>query len=1088
MQTQTRRRSAPAASLALSLSLGLLLLLAGQVTAQSLTRDYTPVYDFVDNLADATQSGKMKAAGTAASVGGVGRPALSQHPDSPGEPLVKAEFADVQLPTLAAGERLVLRFSLGIRDGFSPAENPIFDGCEFLLLVNGKEAFRKVWSQQKWQDEVVDLGAFAGQKITIAFEMSPRSNPAYDWAVWGEPNLRIEGRASEIAIAKIPFLKLSALDAVKLPSRVVMHEEAGTAATVVLAMDRDLDLSAQLGDLSGEVKPPVPPAPELVVGEGEDPGNHTLVKVLDGYGIARVQFLAYGPEVMGGVQVEGGDSRSLGPCIVTAPLSSTQVRQVRVFDRQGGLLGEFEPGARLQPPYLIAMGDFLRNHPGDEVAITSRYGLTGMPCEVLLYDTDGSLLSTYRVRGEVPAGPRAMSAARDALGARLVLTLPQQKRAAILDPSAAFDPATNEGRWRDLPPLPEGGAAYLSATATDTFLVAGPEKELSTLWSVAPDGRVEQLNVGRRENLFYLEGYVADDPAVGEGQYVKRGRFRHIRTDLSAPAASDPALCERDPEAVGGPDFLQRHLGVLDGYDKELPSTWEPCFTHRMMKGSFKAWHDVIDPETKLPRYLMLTRKDNPVDYGEFDTSGFNASTYAFGIPGLENLYVRPLRTFLHNLAPRFRSNPEHFVQVEPNHEHEIAVERDGTVGDYNPRMIEGFYQYLRSLYGGDGASLNGEFGTPFAEYFDAPRQFGRGAWDETSGDNPFFRQWVDYNRYVVTRRVAQTFREALLAGFPPESIACHQIPDLYAIGDTKAFSKVVSRITPVDYMLNAGVGYGFTRYGVWYKKDHDALQDAHRSGFDMISIGEYQALHPDADVAYQQLRFIFENGGYGVHCMNWPAGYDKGYNLAMTAAAKRLVEKEAPRPGMTGGVGQVRSVGTGDQAFHIACLGTGPEHTGLLKSLRKDGSWEGSVYVVPFHAHVEVERLPVTAQQVSVGQPVTIGPLEGLDSGSQVEVSFWAQAPAETKLGFRVERDGRPLPGMADAVTVGTQWRFCRFVLRVQLPVDKTGLVLTTDEAQVSLRDFTVTRQTERTPKLTTGKLDGQAHRGSVTFDVLSQ
>ena len=1038
-------------------------------------RPYTPVFNFVDNLRAAKIEGKMKASAGVATIGGKTLATLSEHPDAPGEPLVRVTFPDIRLPTITAPERLILRFFTAIREGFSPAENPVFDGVEFIVQINGQDFFRTVSTVQQWTEHSIDLSAFAGQTVTVAFLTSPRTNSAYDWAVWGAPELRIEGRPSEVKIAKIPFLRYTALMARPLPERLAFRDEAAGAWTAACVLERDLDLPCLVRDAeqAGQTLP-VPAAPALVVGEGPDPENHTLVKVLNGYGLAELQFLAYPPEVTGGVAVEAGRFTDVGEAIVTCPLGAREPGTVRLFSRRGALLAEFSP-TDASPPFALAVGDFLPDHPGDEIALCPRQWEADGALAVV--DATGAVLARIPLvqtpGGAVELAPR---------GGEVLVSFRDAGRVA------GVNFAKRDWQWLNAPALPPGGAAYATAFDDAGLILAGPDPQFSTLTVVDAAGKATVQDVGARENRFYLGGFVGADPNMPEGRYVKKCQFAHIRTDGSSPLYSDPMGCEQTPEKIAGPEFLARHAKTLGSYNDDPPKMWEPCFTHRMFAKGFAPWAEVKDPETGLPRYMALSRNNNTTAYGEFGRDAdFLPSTYAFGLPALENLYILPLRAFLRALAPHFRSNPEHFVCVEPNHEHEIAVERDGTIGDYNPRMIDGFFLYLRSVYGDDLAKLRQTLGLPEAEFFDAPRQWDRGDWDVTNPQNPLFREWVAYNRSVVCRRVAQTFREALLAGFPPEAITCHQIPDLYAIGDLKAFSKVVARITPVDWMLNSGVGYGFTRYGVWYNRPHDALQDANSAGFNMQTIGEYQALTPDAEAAYQQLRFIFEHGGYGVHCMKWPAGFDKGYNDTMAQAARRLVAEEKPRPGVTGGVGQVRAVTVENRRFNIACIGTG-QRTGLLKSLNADGTWEGSVYVVPFHAAVAVTALANIPAELRAGARWTSEALAGLDSGCQVEVSGWARAQGQgATLRIGVERDGVALSGLAQDVKLGAQWRFVRYVFRCQVPVEGLRMVLSSD-AGVAFRDLQITREEEQTPKVVKGRFDGRAHRGGVTFAVLPQ
>jgi hypothetical protein len=1056
-----------------------------QQTPAKRTPKWAIVFDFVDRLsAGSGIENNAGATSTVASAGGQPLPVLFEHPNAPGRPRATLSFSGVALPVPHAKEKVVLHFSIAIRDGFPKAEHPEADGCTFLVRINDREVFTQRYAEQRWQQARVDLTAYAGQTVTVTFQTDPLQNSAFDWAVWGRPQIWIEGRRAKVkGIARVPFLKISALLQEPVRSRLVERREDAAACSLIAVMDRHLDLAAQLKDYApGAGEPPVPAAPELVVGEGEDPANHTLVKILNSYGIADVQFLAYPPEIRGGVSVNAGRFARPGRCIVATPLTDRKTREIRLFNPLGGLVRAFAPDRSIAPPYVVAVGDFLPDHPGDEIAVASRSQPAGK-YRAGIYSAGGALLKTV-VLPEGAADELALSVRHSGPSDRLIAFLRAARRAYLVDPT------TGSAVARDLPFLSGETGLYESAFHPDVLLATGPGETFSTLTRIAPSGEPRTLDLGAAENRFWLQWYGPGWPDVPDGKYVRKSVFRHLRTDGASPAGNNPALAT-DPHTVAGPAFLQRFEPLFAGYDRDTPALWEPCFTHRQGKGGMQAWRDVTEEATGYPKYMMLTRNNHPVEYGEFGTVDFNASTYAFDLPALDNLYVLPLRAFLRRLAVPFRRNPEHMAGLEPNHEHEIAVEAESSMGDYNPRMIQGFFRYLTERYGRDLKGLNAALKTPFASYFDAPRAWDRGDWDAYAPDNPFYREWIAYNRYVVNRRLAQTFREALLAGFPPEIIKCHQIPDTYAIGNLQAFSAVTARFTPIDYALNAGTGYGFTRYGVWYNKPHDALQDAHAAGFDLMSLGEYQALTPDNTVAYEQLKFIAEHGGASVHCMLWPQEHDRGYNASMDYAVRRLIREDAPKPGVTGGVGQVRAVAVGNRRFDIACVGTGPAHTGLLKSLTADGAWEGTVYVVPFHAHVDVQPVAFQGTLRAGRGRVVCGPLDGLDSGSQIEIAFRARTAASPgALSIRVFRGDRELPGLQAQAAVVRNGRFYRYTLRVQLPVEDIRIVLAPgkEASGITVDRLTVTRQTEKTPKLTKGVFTGQRHRGGVTFDLLDR
>ncbi len=1029
------------------------------------------VADFVEAIAGEGVENPAGASATSDSIGGVTKPAIFQHPSATGKPLVHITFRGIALPNVRGAEKLALTFSIGIREGFPKTEMPEADGCAFIVRVGDEEVYRAEHEQQQWHDVRVDLTRLAGQTVSVTFAMDPLKNSACDWAVWGAPRIVVEGRpAKPKPIPPVPFLKLSELSAKPVPSRIVsVHQD--TRNTVVTAvLDRDLDLATAVADEAKRSGAgPAPLGPSLVVGEGAHPANHTLVRVLTPQGIAEAQFLAFGPEVRGGVSVNCGDLGG-GACIAASPIADAKVREIRLFNRHGDLVRVLTPDARIAPPYAVAVGRFIPSRAEAAIAVTSA---APQPADAFVAIYSGAGRLQRRIPLPNAFGDTATLSRADGNGAdRLLVSLPKAGRAL------AFDVTSGAMTERKVPGLEAGKAAYASAFGDQALLVPKPDATRSVVTRVPREGDTAEMDLGGSESRFWIQWYGKDWPTLPDGKYVRKSVAHHLRTDGASPAARNPRIAT-DQEKTAGASFVKGFADVLDSYDRDLPALWEPCFTHRWHKGVFQPWRDTIDPETKLQKYVMLSRNNHPIEYGEFGNIEFYSGSYAFGMPELDNLYLWPLRAFLRALVVKFRANPEHFVALEPNHEHEIAVDADASLGDYNPRMIEGFYAYLRARYGGD-AAIRKAMGTPHAAYFDAPRNWDRGDWDSYSKDNPLFREWTAYQRYIVSRRAAETYREALLAGFPAEAVKSHQIPDTYAIGKLSAFSTITSRFTPIDWHLNCGAGYGFTRYGVWYNQPHDALQDAHAAGFDAMVMGEYQALTPSEADAYNQLRFIQQNGGLSVHCMMWPAEFDKGFNATMDAAATRLMRDDPPRPAQIGGVGEVRAYRDGIRAFDIACIGTGGEHTGLLKSLTADGKWEGTVYATPFHAHVDVKPLQVARTR---GRAV-VGPLDGLDSGVQIELVVRARGEAGGTLRFAVKRGDAELPGLAQVVRTTAGEKPYRFVLRAQLPTDGLHIVVAAQSA--SIVSAQATRQAELTPKLPKGILTGERHRGGVTFDVL--
>ena len=334
---------------------------------------------------------------------------------------------------------------------------------------------------------------------------------------------------------------------------------------------------------------------------------------------------------------------------------------------------------------------------------------------------------------------------------------------------------------------------------------------------------------------------------------------------------------------------------------------------------------------------------------------------------------------------------PEHLVGVSPVHEHEIDVA--GSVGDYNPYMLEGFRGYLLDRYE-SVEKINAIFGTSFTDRasIDAPRDSGRGAWDAYSGD--YFAEWSLYNRAIVSKRIMEAYREALLAGYPPESISAHQIPEGEAVAGF--LGEAHTRLTPIDVVLTCGTAYGGTRYGNLTRKNN-LVYNAHLMGHSNISLGEYGSLHENPKSAYNQLKNLWSNGLRMVHHITFNDNQAK----AEEEAIKMLMADNEPRPGYTGGTTNSVGVAQNGKKYNVIQIGGGAdsESTGLLKSIDAAGKWEGTVYLVPFHTKMAasvIEALNTPVQ--GTANQFTTGKLDTIKNSDQVEITFAASKSGDAR------------------------------------------------------------------------------------------
>ncbi|MCL5269256.1 MAG: hypothetical protein M1457_01560 [bacterium] len=597
-------------------------------------RPHAVALDFTNAFSKAEQK---NAAGTdlqLAVSGGVARKAIAQHPGAPGAPLTELTWPEVALPFIGNGEKLLLHFYIGLRDGADLGKQSQADGCDFVIRVAGEEVFRRAHRTQAWEECAADLSRYASQSLAVSFVVDPRGNSAYDWAVWGDPQLIIDGRRADdpsVAAAALPkFWKTADLLARPAPDRIVAETaetgEGGApdggrssrSVTLVAVLDENLDLPTQMRRMGPRNPPPVALGPALVVGEGEDPANHTVVRILDRYGLAEFQFLAYPPDVTGGVQVLAAADRRPGDAkdevlIVAAPLASTATGEVRLFTRHGGDAGAFTPDPAPAPPYVLATGEFVPGNPGDEIALAGR----NQPAQgraVHFYSLGGKLLKTVALP-DGKAGPLALSTKHNGMD-HLVAFFPVERKACLVDA------ATGVGKTLELPLLAGATGLYETAFNGGDFLATGPEPLLSTVKVIPPSLRPETRDVGALENRFWIcwpaamKNLPAASSAGGAGpktvenRHVQLAVYRHTRTDMASPGAAAPRFGDDDPAFWAGGEFMKRVDRDLKKLSGQPYTMWEPCYTHRIGKGSAVPWFAAVDPVTGYPTRAKLAELD----------------------------------------------------------------------------------------------------------------------------------------------------------------------------------------------------------------------------------------------------------------------------------------------------------------------------------------------------------------------------------------------------------------------------------------------------------------------------------------------
>jgi hypothetical protein len=172
-----------------------------------------------------------------AASGGEAMSAIFAHPPWQGAALGGVTYGEFPV-TIPARGRTVLRFAIGLGDLQDPTEaeadrkKPVSDGVDFGIDVDGRDVFREHWLRGAWARREVDLSEWRGKSVILRLTTGPgpADNCAWDWAVWGQPQVLNLGEAEAKPVRLRVFSPTGAGEAVfgdpDQPGRIV-----GTTAT-----------------------------------------------------------------------------------------------------------------------------------------------------------------------------------------------------------------------------------------------------------------------------------------------------------------------------------------------------------------------------------------------------------------------------------------------------------------------------------------------------------------------------------------------------------------------------------------------------------------------------------------------------------------------------------------------------------------------------------------------------------------------------------------------------------------------------------------------------------------------------------------
>lgn len=810
--------------------------------------------------------------------------------------------------------------------------------------------------------------------------------------------------------------------------------------------------------------------PMIVAGEGEYKDNRTLVRVFNDQQACITQFLAFGPNVKGGVQVKALSTKGGEVLIAATPYNDRNIngRRVRIFDVTGNLYMEIIPYR--EAPFIIATGYFLGNINEEQLLVTEMY-----PDKKIVIDvysvSEGKLIKT--IKFSIKENSRVQTEViRDNKGnSSLLLFFKESGHVYKADLSESKISKINID-------LPEGANGVYPGENANEYIVTTDEDIFSYMYKVAEDTNTK-LNVGWRENRFYST--LAEENPDG---YVDHGGFNHRRTDLASEILGKLTKTEVVENVFNNAVYTDwqslMSQNEIDRYHSGY-EMWEPCFTHRWNRISQTITISNIKDENDLPKYNSIGKDNMGSDYLELDSS-FLIGTYADGILPMSKLRIYPLRSFLKDLSKEFKTDPEKLIALSPVHEHEINI-RD-SIGDYHPKMIEGFRSYLLNLYG-SLEKINKKFGTNFGsvEEIDPPRDTDRGQWDKY-GKSEYFDEWSLYNRFIVNKRIIEAYREAMLAGFPPESITAHQIPE----GDAVAgfLGEANTRLSPIDVVMSSGTSFGGTRYGYWFAQKNNWLINARLAGHKNITVGEYSSLQYDDMATYAQLEYLFNNGVKMTHVLV-PYPSNEAMYLLVRGSEKYAIDKlqknNNPRPGNTGGTTGVTTIKENDSSYSIVVLGTGNDQNGLLKSINPDGTWEGSVYLVPFHSKVEVEKVSFSGFG---SNEYTTKRINKIHHGDQIEVTFNGKGNGRIKV--YATYDGVVIENSVVTFNSTKELNTFRYVFSNQLSLTDDIKIVVEREGDCKISKLSCTVQRECVSRKYFGEFLSAEHKGGISYDILSR
>jgi hypothetical protein len=210
--------------------------------------------------------------------------------------------------------------------------------------------------------------------------------------------------------------------------------------------------------------------------------------------------------------------------------------------------------------------------------------------------------------------------------------------------------------------------------------------------------------------------------------------------------------------------------------------------------------------------------------------------------------------------------------------------------------------------------------------------------------------------------------------------------------------------------------------------------------------------------------------------------------------AIDTLQANEYPRSASSGGTGDIRSYNNGDTAYNIVEIGSKADSAGLLKSVNADGSFEGTVYLQPFHAFVGVVDVArgITAKGIGALAYEMKGKVDadgkeliGFNYNDIAELRITAKPTGRKgKMTVKVIHEGYEMPVAEYTFTVTGEETEYRYVFKNQVYLE--DCTVTVEYEKVEITNLDATMMYEMTARKYYNELSPKAHEGGVSFDLM--